>query len=456
MDNNIANDNFDKGMVHAEPTKDFFISMLTRDLDLQDAIVELVDNSIDGIKRNGDEDYGKYRIKLTLSKDLFSIEDNCGGIPIDDAREYAFKFGKPSKYRKEVETTGVFGIGMKRSLFKIGKFFVVNSVAGDSDFLLKVDVPKWAENGEWNFPFDKYSDVGTVKHDCSELGTKIEVSNLYEGVANSMKSNIFVNSLIAKVRRRESYPISRGLKITINGFTIEHDEIAMICDSNMAPYKKTLFYKPNDTQVVTIRVVAGMTKRNNEGKWEPDKAGWYIYCNNREVVSADKTQLTTWYTEDGIKFHNKYAGFRGMVFFNSTNPELLPWNTSKNNVDSSADVFQFALSEIKNAFDKVKKEFDKLEDLEDEQKEKIVEKIQKMNSMPVNFYSSDSMPYSYVEKSIEKIVENDQKEPLVTVSYKVGKNALDKVKESLHATSAKEVGKETFKFYCMMEGIDNA
>ena len=41
--------------VHAEPTKDFFISMLTRDLDLQDAIIELIDNSIDGIKRNGDE-----------------------------------------------------------------------------------------------------------------------------------------------------------------------------------------------------------------------------------------------------------------------------------------------------------------------------------------------------------------------------------------------------------------
>lgn len=456
MDNDTLKNSNDKGKVDAEPTKDFFISMLTRDLDLQDAIIELIDNSIDGIKRNGESNYENYSIILTLNKDTFSIEDNCGGIPIDDAREYAFKFGKPSKYRKEVETTGIFGIGMKRSLFKIGRFFEVDSVAEDSDFLLKVNVSEWAENNEWNFPFDAYSDAGTVAHEKSDRGTKIKVTNLYDGVANSLKSNIFVNSLVAKVRRRESYPISKGLKITINGLTIQHDEVAMICDSDLAPYKKTLIYKPNETQVVTIRVVAGMTKHNSEGRWEPDKAGWYIYCNNREVVSADKTQLTTWYTEDGVKFHNKYAGFRGMVFFNSTNPELLPWNTSKNNVDSSADVFQFALAEIKNAFDKVKKEFDKLEELEDEQKEKIVERLQKMNSISVNFYSSDNMPYSYDEKSIEKIVEDAQKEPMVTVSYKVGKTVLEKAKSSLHATSAKEVGKETFNFYCMMEGIDNA
>lgn len=446
----------DNNRVNAEPTKDFFISMLTRDLDLQDAIIELIDNSIDGIKRNGDTEYNNYYIRLSLSKDSFVIEDNCGGIPIDAAREYAFKFGKPSKYRKKIETTGVFGIGMKRSLFKLGKYFSVQSISNNSDFILDVDVLKWADVDEWSFPFTKYTDEGKISHDAEERGTIIEVKELYEGVATSLKSNVFVNSLISKVRRRESYPISNGLKITINGVEIQNDEEELICDSKMAPYRKTLLYKPNDTQMVTVRIVAGMTKRNKDGRWEPDKAGWYIYCNNREVVSADKSQLTTWYTADGVKFHNKYAGFRGMVFFNSVNPELLPWNTSKNNVDASSDVFQYALAEIKNAFDKVKKEFDKLEELEEDQKEKITKILQGMQSMPINFYSSESMPHSYVEKSIDKIIEDEQREPLVTVNYKVEKRIMDKAKEALHVTSAKEVGKETFNFYCMMEGIDNA
>lgn len=37
--------------VKAGPTKEFFVSMITRDIQLADAIVELIDNSIDGIKR---------------------------------------------------------------------------------------------------------------------------------------------------------------------------------------------------------------------------------------------------------------------------------------------------------------------------------------------------------------------------------------------------------------------
>lgn len=447
----------DNDIVHAEPTKDFFISMLTRDLDLQDAIIELIDNSIDGIKRAGDENYGNYFIKLKLSKEKFSIEDNCGGISIDDARDYAFKFGKPAEYRKKVETTGVFGIGMKRSLFKLGKCFSVDSVAEKSDFLLNVDVDEWAGNDNWYFPFSKYSDEGQVTHTFEERGTKIKINKLYYGVANSFNSNVFINSLITKVRRRESYPIGKGLKITINDLPIQQDNVELICDSKMAPYVKTITYKTDNAQEVVIRIVAGITKRNeSSGQWEPDKAGWYIYCNNREIVSADKSQLTTWYTEDGVKFHNKYAGFRGMIFFNSVFPELLPWNTSKNNVDASSAVFQFALAEVKNAFDKVKKELDKLDGLEDEQKAKVANILQRLNAVQVNFYSSGAMQHTYALNSIDRITEIAEIEPVVNVSYKVEKKTFEKVKELLKVSSAKDVGKETFNFYCMMEGIDYA
>ena len=37
--------------VDASPTKGFFIYMLTRDIDVRPAIVELIDNSIDGAKK---------------------------------------------------------------------------------------------------------------------------------------------------------------------------------------------------------------------------------------------------------------------------------------------------------------------------------------------------------------------------------------------------------------------
>ena len=38
--------------IKASPTKEFFITMLTRDVMLTRAIIDLVDNSVDGAKRS--------------------------------------------------------------------------------------------------------------------------------------------------------------------------------------------------------------------------------------------------------------------------------------------------------------------------------------------------------------------------------------------------------------------
>ncbi|MGH9433064.1 MAG: hypothetical protein ACRD3T_16150, partial [Terriglobia bacterium] len=40
-----------QALINASPTKEFFISMLTRDIPLTRAIIDLVDNSVDGARR---------------------------------------------------------------------------------------------------------------------------------------------------------------------------------------------------------------------------------------------------------------------------------------------------------------------------------------------------------------------------------------------------------------------
>ena len=37
--------------ISASPTKNFFVEMLTRDIDLEDAILDLLDNCVDGVQR---------------------------------------------------------------------------------------------------------------------------------------------------------------------------------------------------------------------------------------------------------------------------------------------------------------------------------------------------------------------------------------------------------------------
>lgn len=125
-----------KDSAEASPTKQFFVSMLTRDISLADAILDLVDNCLDGalrLARGGAVDYSKHFVKINLANDKFSIEDNCGGIPREIAKNYAFKMGRePDDSRdSESETIGMYGVGMKRAIFKIGRDALVRSRHGD-------------------------------------------------------------------------------------------------------------------------------------------------------------------------------------------------------------------------------------------------------------------------------------------------------------------------------------
>ncbi|MEH1925542.1 O-methyltransferase [Nostoc sp.] len=92
-------------LIHAEPTKDLFIYMLVRDIPLIRAIIDLVDNSVDGATHlQSNENYEGLWIKILVNKEYFQIQDNCGGITVNDAEEYAFKFGRPND--AELDLTG--------------------------------------------------------------------------------------------------------------------------------------------------------------------------------------------------------------------------------------------------------------------------------------------------------------------------------------------------------------
>src|SRR4051794_23584283 len=87
-----------EGLVDARPTKRFFVRMLVRDIELVPAIIDLIDNSVDGAKRiRGAGESPRFeglRVDLTIREDTFEIADNCGGISIELATQYAFRFGR--------------------------------------------------------------------------------------------------------------------------------------------------------------------------------------------------------------------------------------------------------------------------------------------------------------------------------------------------------------------------
>lgn len=114
----------------ANPTKTFFVRMITRDISLEDCILDLIDNSVGGawkcegsrpVGLAGGADLQKYRIAIDTSSDSFRIIDNCGGMSLTEAVDHAFSFGRQATDRTDDYSIGVYGIGMKRAVFKLGE-----------------------------------------------------------------------------------------------------------------------------------------------------------------------------------------------------------------------------------------------------------------------------------------------------------------------------------------------
>lgn len=142
----------------AYPRKHFFVEMFTRDISLIDCILDLVDNSVDGLMRSRDVDLGAALlspndvagqalaglpvISITYSEREFTIQDNCGGISVDDAENEVFNFGHSAKYHEDIEhhQLGVYGVGLKRAIFKIGRHFQMRSRTKDEGFETAVDL----------------------------------------------------------------------------------------------------------------------------------------------------------------------------------------------------------------------------------------------------------------------------------------------------------------------------
>ena len=105
----------DGAKADASPTKAFFVRMLTRDITLDDCILDLVDNSIDSAWESSgqhpselinDDKLSPYSIDITVERTRFRIVDNCGGITFEDAQNYAFTFGRKTINRLKISRLG--------------------------------------------------------------------------------------------------------------------------------------------------------------------------------------------------------------------------------------------------------------------------------------------------------------------------------------------------------------
>ncbi|GAG15682.1 unnamed protein product, partial [marine sediment metagenome] len=245
--------------IDAMPTKELFIDMLTRDIELIPAILDLVDNSVDGARRlKGNGSYKDFQVRLETSPDQLRMVDNCGGIDVDLARKYAFRFGKPGNAPVLAHSIGKFGVGMKRAFFKLGQVFEIESKAKNSSFTLKVDVVKWArDESKWEFRFDRVQEgLKTISKD--KRGTAIRVTKLRTEVAAEFKLSSFERNLDGALATHLQDALTRGLTITLNQIPIEQKPLELLDHSKLLPAFKKVTYRHRNEKPVVVKLYCGL------------------------------------------------------------------------------------------------------------------------------------------------------------------------------------------------------
>lgn len=436
--------------IHADPTKDFFVKMITRDIALQDCIFDLLDNAIDGAKRNTAADAEKPLAgnfaKITFDNKQFKIVDNCGGIRLSDAIDYAFHFGRRPNSPADVSGgIGLYGIGMKRAIFKIGRVADVVSEADDACFRVSVNVGEWEKKTDWDFEYEDSPRSGTK-------GTSITVTSLNSGIDLSFGDPVFVNELIRLIARDYAFFIAKGFEIHVGKQIVPSYRYQHRSNANLEPASVSYI-----DDGASIQIVAGLIDDlPNEvpealSPKDVERYGWYVVCNDRIVLAADKTDRTIW-GDDGFNvWHPQYNGFAGFVFFHADDQSVLPWTTTKRAVDGSSPLYRRTLAQLKAltepfiAYTNRRKE-----DLNAAREaEKPREQIDVYR--PTRLRAGDTVQYRQMK--LPDLAATHSADPDVNIAYKRKLSEVDEVRRHLgmRSMSYRDVGMHIFDYFLEAE-----
>jgi len=327
--------------------------MFTRDISLEDCILDLIDNSIDGLLRsrniqvgssllslssNGDENVNRKlpRIEVSYSARRFEITDTCGGISRESALSDVFNFGHaPGEVGGSL---GVYGIGLKRAIFKLGSQFEMVSKTMGEGFSVNLDVKKWVEKDDnlddWRIPLQYIGGAASEQ----AAGTTIKITKLRPEVVMRLDDGTLAQRLHSIISQTYGLFMGKYVQIILNGRKVDPFHIP-IGDSNQV----TPAHDDYQDGEVNVKLFASLAARGSNQTWKSEPAGWYALCNGRIVVAADKTDLTGWGTLGFPQFHDgKHRGFVGVALFQSDNPLALPWTTTKRGLHRESPVYLHA------------------------------------------------------------------------------------------------------------------
>jgi hypothetical protein len=344
-------ENYDNVIINTGIEPSFLAETLTTDIELTDALFDLIDNSIDAardqilLQQNVKfdsyglpGDYSGYHIRLRLSSNTITVKDNCSGFDEETLTNSAFITGKRSNHEFGI---GHYGLGLKRALLKAGRNFGLVTDNGVARYRAFFNSASFSGNEKNQIPAKRY----ISKNKSYSLFT---VSGLFTDIKHQLADQAWFDYAIKKLSVRYGIFIDKGLQITVVN-SMNDSCITRRIQSSIPNLRKgkplTPFSDRMNTEGLDVYFNVGVHEKyifsGEEGNNSRDNGllsetyGLYFISNDRVIVDAslDKKHgfTTSW--------HNDYSGFICLIRMIGNNPGKLPWNTAKTELKLGTSAF---------------------------------------------------------------------------------------------------------------------
>lgn len=327
----------------------FLADTLTTDIELTDALFDLIDNSIDSARdeiikgqydkdsRGLPNDYSEYGIKLRFTNNSIIIEDNSTGFATRTLEENAFYTGLRSNHKYGI---GYYGLGLKRALLKAGSSYGIITDNGENLYKSSFKPQEFSSDGDTDLTAKKY---GSTKRPR----TILIVSSLHSDTLAQIQNTDWIKNMINGLAVRYAMFLKKGLRIKV--ICSQPDLSNTYYVTPKVPSLRQELIKPIRKEAIISGVksefeVGIHSEYTFPGEWDYDleknkklttKYGVYYIFNDRVIVESSlesKHGFTT-------NWHSEYGGFVCLVHVTGENPKDLPWNTAKTDVKLYSPLF---------------------------------------------------------------------------------------------------------------------
>ncbi len=351
------------------PTKDIVLGAW-RDLDRSEAIMELIDNSVDAWNRRRREYPKKVSKTLTISIDIDSknghlvYEDNAGGVPTNKLANLVVPgYSDTDDFSR---TIGSYKTGGKKAVFRLACAAMIVTRHWDPEE--KVDeavavqlTSEWIDDSQqYKFPYAILKDSSTIPKGATRYVLQLrkedidpdpwyqlpdQLGRVTRQITNAYTLLIIRNPDIQISFRKKPIAPNESL-YDFSGTAKDETDIS----PQMVVFETALEYK-GGKHAMEIEIVLGC--RTTTGVKDGKAGGIDLYGNDRLFVSHDQEVFT-----DLLPTGNSRNLVRGFINIKAPNI-FIPWDTHKRHLNADREIVRLLTKSkaIVTLFDNWKKAY---------------------------------------------------------------------------------------------------